>query len=81
MPVGIGITLAVIGAILLFAFRADAGPLDLQVTGAILILAGVGVMVWSRRTIRRKRVVTESTNPNDGPVEVIETTIIERTDD
>jgi Na+/melibiose symporter-like transporter len=80
--VGTGITLAVIGAILLFAFRADAGPLDLQVTGAILILAGIGVMAWSRRTVRRKRVITESTNPTDeGPVEVVETTIIERTDD
>lgn len=78
---GTGITLAVIGAILLFAFRADAGPLDLQVTGAILILAGIGVMAWSRRTVRRKRIVTESTNPDDGPVEVVETTIIERTDD
>lgn len=78
---GIGITLTVIGAILLFAFRADAGPLDLQVTGAILILAGVGVMVWSRRTVRRKRVVTETTDPDGGPVEVVETTIIERTED
>lgn len=78
---GIGITLTIIGAILLFAFRADAGPLDLQITGAILILAGIGVMAWSRRTVRRKRIVTESTNPDDGPVEVIETTIIERTDD
>lgn len=78
---GIGITLTIIGAILLFAFRADAGPLDLQITGAILILAGVGVMAWSRRTVRRKRIVTESTNPDNGPVEVVETTIIERTDD
>ncbi len=79
---GIGITLAVIGAILLFAFRADAGPLDLQITGAILILAGIGVMAWSRRTVRRKRIITVSTNPTDeGPVEVVETTIIERTDD
>lgn len=78
---GIGITLAVIGAILLFAFRADAGPLDLQITGAILILAGVGVMAWSRRTVRRKRVITETSNPDEGPVEVVETTIIERTDD
>jgi hypothetical protein len=79
--VGIGITLTVIGAILLFASRADAGPLDLQITGAILILAGVGVMAWSRRTVRRKRIVTESTNPDDGPVEVVETTIIERSED
>ncbi len=68
-----GITLAVIGAILAFAVRADPSGINLRVAGLILLVAG-GVIIWhSRRGSTRERVVTrvqDYTNPHDlrGPV-------------
>ena len=40
-----GVTLAVIGAILTFAVRADPSGIDLQVVGLILMVAGGG-LIW-----------------------------------
>ena len=70
-----GVTMAVIGAILAFAVRADPSGIDLQVVGFILMVAGVG-LIWherrgtthERRGTTHERVVTRepySTDPHD----------------
>ena len=40
-----GVTLAVIGAILAFAVRAELSGIDLRIVGLILMLAGAG-LIW-----------------------------------
>lgn len=63
-----GVTMAVIGAILAFAVRADPSGIDLQVVGVILLVAGVIVIWHERRGTRHERVVTRapySTDPHD----------------
>jgi hypothetical protein len=68
-----GVTMAVIGAILAFAVRANPSGIDLQVVGVILLLAG-GILIWHEyRGTSRERTVTRSqypTGPHDlrGPL-------------
>jgi hypothetical protein len=53
-----GVTLAVIGAILAFALRANPSGIDLKVVGLILMIAGA-VLIWhARQGTTRERVVT-----------------------
>ncbi len=67
---GGGIALAVLGAILTFAVRADVPGVDLHVVGIIFMVAGGGIIAWSRRSTRHEHVVTEveePTNPHARP--------------
>lgn len=57
MGIGGGIFLIAVGAILAFAFKADAGWLDMQVVGWVLMLAGLAVLsltlwFWRDRRLR-----------------------------
>jgi uncharacterized membrane protein HdeD (DUF308 family) len=78
--VGPGIFLAVVGAILVFAVRADASVVDLQVVGLILMIAGAAVMVHARRGTRRERVITRVDEPTDPtrPTHTVEKSITDR---
>jgi disulfide bond formation protein DsbB len=60
-----GVTLAVIGAILAFAVRAEPSGIDLRVVGLILMVAGAGLIWHARRGTTHERVVTRV----QGPVE------------
>ncbi len=45
MGIGVGIFLTVIGAVLRFGITADVAGLNLDAIGAILMLAGIAVVV------------------------------------
>jgi membrane protein implicated in regulation of membrane protease activity len=61
-----GITLAVIGAILTFAVRAQPSFIDLRVLGVILMIAGA-VLIWlARRGSLNERASTR-TREQSGP--------------
>ena len=60
-----GVTLAVIGAILAFALRADPSGIDLKVVGWILIIAGVVLMVHAWRGTTHERLVTRVLGRSD----------------
>lgn len=63
---GTGLGLAVLGAILAFAVRAEPEAVDIQTIGLILILAGA-VVIWNaRRTSTRERIVTRTEMPGEG---------------
>ena len=53
-----GVTLAVIGAILAFALRADPSGIDLDVVGWILMLAGAALIWHALRGTTHERVIT-----------------------
>ncbi|EWT02164.1 hypothetical protein N865_00290 [Intrasporangium oryzae NRRL B-24470] len=54
---GPGVTLAVLGAILTFAVRANTPNINLPVVGIILMIAG-GALIANARRGRRERVIT-----------------------
>ncbi|HEX6916689.1 MAG TPA: hypothetical protein VF140_01340 [Phycicoccus sp.] len=58
-----GVTLAVIGAILAFAVRAQPSGIDLRVVGLILLVAGAGLIWHARRGTIHERVVTRVEEP------------------
>lgn len=60
-----GVTVAVIGAILTFAVRAEPSGIDLRVVGVILMLAGAGLIWHARRGTTHERVVTRVPGPVD----------------
>ncbi len=63
---GQGLALAVLGAILAFAVRAEPKAVDLQTVGLILIIAGA-VTIWNaKRTKSTERVVTRTEEPGAG---------------
>ncbi len=55
-----GITLAVIGAVLTFAIRAQPSFIDLRVVGLILMIAGAALIWHSRRGTVHERVITRT---------------------
>lgn len=55
-----GVTLAVIGAVLTFAIRAQPSFIDLRVVGLILMVAGAALIWHSRRGAIHERVVTRT---------------------
>ncbi len=72
---GAGVTLAVFGAILTFAVRADPPGIDLQTVGVILMIAGGALIVHARRGSRHERVITrvrENGDPSKPPQTVRE---------
>ena len=58
-----GVTLAVIGAILTFAVRAEPSGINLHVVGLILMVAGAGLIWHARRGTTHERVVTRVEGP------------------
>jgi hypothetical protein len=64
---GSGVTLVVVGALLLFAVEDHVPNLNLKAAGLILMIAG-GIIMWhARATEVKQRVVTvtdESSDPN-----------------
>lgn len=77
---GVGVLLAVIGAILTFAVRANTSVVNLPVVGIILMIAG-GALIWhGRKGARHKRVVTREERPNNAssPSRTVRQTIEER---
>lgn len=77
---GAGVTLAVLGAILAFAIRADPPGINLPIVGVILMVAGAALIVHSRRGSRHERVITRVEQPLDPtqPTHTVQQTIQER---
>lgn len=77
---GAGVTLAVLGAILAFAVRADPPGINLQVVGIILMVAGAALIAHARRGTRHERVVTRVEKPmgSSQPTHTVQQTIEER---
>lgn len=64
MSIGVGIFLMVVGAILAFAVRDSWDAVNLQVVGAVLLLAGAaGIVLSFYITNRRRRVETNAIDP------------------
>jgi hypothetical protein len=63
-----GVTLAVIGAILAFAVRAEPSGINLDAVGLILMVAGAGLIWHARRGTTHERVVTRVEGPVDPQV-------------
>ena len=74
---GAGVTLAVIGAILAFAVRADPDGISLPTVGVILMIAGGLLIALSRRDHHRKVItsVEPAEDPRDPPHVYTEGTI------
>jgi hypothetical protein len=72
----VGISLAVLGAILAFAVRQGDSPrVDLHVVGLILMVAGGAVILYARHGSTRERVTTtidDSSDPDRPTHTVIE---------
>lgn len=63
---GTGLGVAVLGAILAFAVRAEPEAVDLRVVGLILMIAG-GILIWhAKRDRAEERVVTKTERPGEG---------------
>ena len=77
---GAGVSLAVLGAILAFAVRADPPGINLPVVGLILMVAGAALIVHARRGSRHERVITRVEQPLDptAPTHTVQQTIQER---
>ena len=79
-PVGVGVLLAVVGAILTFAVRANTSVISLPIVGIILMTAG-GLLIWhGRKGTQRKRVITREERPSGAttPTSTVRQTIEER---
>ncbi|MEW1954896.1 hypothetical protein [Terrabacter sp. NPDC080008] len=77
---GVGVLLAVIGAILTFAVRAHTSVINLTVVGIILMIAG-GALIWhGRKGARHQRVITREERPSGAttPSHTVRQTIEER---
>ena len=77
---GVGVLLAVIGAILAFAVRANTSVVSLPTVGIILMIAG-GALIWhGRKGTRHQRVITREERPggSTGPSSTVRQTIEDR---
>ena len=80
---GLGVLLAVMGAILTFAVRANTSVINVTVVGIILMVAGAGLIIHARRGTRHERIITReevppgSTMPTQTVTKVIEEREIE----
>jgi hypothetical protein len=78
--VGVGVLLAVVGAILTFAVRANTSVVSLPIVGVILMVAG-GLLIWhGRKGTQHKRVITREERPHGSttPTSTVRQTIEER---
>ena len=74
---GVGVLLAVVGAILTFAVRANTTVINLPIAGVIFMIAG-GLLIWhGSKGHRRKRIITREEGPN-GVTNTVRQTIEER---
>jgi hypothetical protein len=64
-PVGVGLFLMVIGAILTFAVDDEVPNVNLAVVGLILMIAGVAVILHARAGTHHEQVVTRVDDPPD----------------
>lgn len=60
-----GVLLAVLGAILTFAVRAVPPGISLPTVGVILMIAGAGLILNTRRGSRHERIITRVEQPTD----------------
>jgi len=77
--VGVGVLLAVVGAILAFAVRANTPAISLPTVGVILMVAG-GLLIWhGAKGTQHRRVITREERPNgsDSPTNTVRQTIEE----
>ena len=78
---GVGVLLAVVGAILTFAVRANTSVVSLPIVGVILMIAG-GLLIWQgSRGSQRRRTVTREERRAGTPTTTVRRTIEERDGD
>ena len=80
LTVGLGVLLAVIGAILTFAVRAHTSVINITIVGIILMVAGAGLIIHARRGTRHERIVTREEIPpgSSTPTQTVTRVIEER---
>lgn len=82
MGIAGGLLLLIIGAVLAFAVQIDAGAIDIQMIGWIVLLGGLfslGLSLW-RMNATRRRAVYVRRNPGDKWQTEIEEDRVERSD-
>ncbi|GAA2743718.1 hypothetical protein GCM10009868_18600 [Terrabacter aerolatus] len=77
---GVGVLLAVVGAILTFAVRANTSVISLPIVGVILMVAGGGIIWHARKGTQRQRIITREERPSGAstPTSTVRQTIEER---
>lgn len=77
---GVGVLLAVVGAILTFAVRANTSVVSLPIVGIILMIAGAALIWNGRKGTRHKRIITREERPGGAslPTKTVRQTIEER---
>lgn len=77
---GVGVLLAVVGAILTFAVRANTSVISLPIVGVILMVAGAGIIWHARKGTQRQRIITREERPSGAstPTSTVRQTIEER---
>ncbi|MBW8732136.1 MAG: hypothetical protein JF622_14460 [Terrabacter sp.] len=77
---GVGVLLAVVGAILTFAVRANTSVISLPIVGVILMIAGAALIWHGSKGTRRKRIITREERPSGAttPTSTVRQTIEER---
>ena len=77
---GVGVLLAVVGAILTFAVRANTSVISLPTVGVILMVAGAALIWHGSKGTRRKRIITREERPSGAttPTSTVRQTIEER---
>jgi uncharacterized membrane protein len=78
--VGVGVLLAVVGAILTFAVRANTSVINVPIVGVILMIAGAALIWHGSKGTRRKRIITREERPSGAstPTSTVRQTIEER---
>jgi uncharacterized membrane protein len=78
--VGVGVLLAVVGAILTFAVRANTSVINVAIVGVILMIAGAALIWHGSKGTRRKRIITREERPSGAstPTSTVRQTIEER---
>jgi uncharacterized membrane protein HdeD (DUF308 family) len=71
-----GIVLIIVGAVFVFALKAESSWLDTRALGLILMLGGAA-FIWRSRA-RKRQVVTRETESADGVQTTDQTTVVER---
>ena len=65
MRLGASLTLITVGAIMMFAVRADTNWLDIQMVGLILALVGIGGMIANHVVWERRKTAAAMPRPMD----------------
>ena len=80
IPMGAGLSLIVIGALLAFAVEDDVSGINLGIAGLILMLAGAAVIAHARATSQKEQVTIrrEETDESTPHTHVVQETIRQR---